>query len=443
MKRSRFNSPFAGLLTTAGLFCLIAMFQPQSADAQGFSIGPGGVSIGGAYIPFNNGRTEIDDRYGPNDPSDRNRNYGPRDNYGRGYNNRDPYGRGYGRSDVYWTPGRYWSPNEYWYGDRDWSRYDEGYSGVERSNTRGGILSELGARLNVQPALPPVPSLEELERMNWVHLRRVMSYGSTQLEQELAQQRTGGKWVDYLGVQRLQQIVDNEENIGPTSTEANELVGMLEHYNQTADDTRYRTISGLWGFETVHRSLAEFLVNPASRYRRQLVMNSEDLDRALERFATGAGWQHHLMLPAELFLDPVEADKNPPDAEELRKALQKYDEVAKNRDYRVVNELPAFQATHQSLARYLGRAEPPQANTVADDDPLLPPADPSLNEPKPIDPPVANKGDKPDSAKAKTPKEPGQAKSILKQSKPQVEELLPPPKSDSPAGNTPAVREKQ
>ena len=438
MKRSQIISRTCGLIAFLGLFSLLALLQSRTAQAQGFSIGPNGVSVGGAYIPFNNGPGYYDNGRGY--PYDRGGYYGtrgPRDYFDRGY-----YGRGSGRNSLYWTPGMYWTPNEYWYGDQNWSRYDSGNSRAALNGSRGGILSDLGARLDIRPELPPVPTLEELERMDWVHLRRVLSYGATQLEQELAQQKTGSQWLEYLRVERLKQIADEEANDAPTSEQADELVVMLERYNQTAEDQRYVSITDQWGYATVHRALAEFLVNPASRYRRQLVMNSEDLDRALEKFKTGAGWQHHLMLPAELFLDPVEADKNPPDPEAMRKALQRFDEVAKNRDYRVVNELPAFKATHDSLARYLGRAEPSGTITAKGNAPA-PPADPSLNEPKPIDPllgpSVATEGEDKD---AKPSKKPGEQKSILKPSKPQVEELVA-PSSDPPVENAPAVREKK
>jgi len=440
MERTRFTQFFAGPLLALGL---CAVLTENSAQAQ-ISIGPGGISVGGGsvYIPFDNGRDYGRGGYYGRDGLDRGGYYGRSDfnrggYYGRGgiygprdyfYDGRGVYGSGYGRSGIYWTPGVYWAPNNYWYGDQYWGRYE---TSIPRN---WNVVPQDGANYDVRaearPELPPVPELEELERMNWTHLRRVLSYGANQLKFSLEQVNTGSGWIKYLQVDSLQAIVTNDEDVPPTNSEANQLMKMLERYNQTADNASYATIANQWGFETIHRGLSEFLQNPASRYRRQLIVHSADLDQALEKFSTGPGWQQHLTLPAELFIDmsDAEAAKNPPDPEKMRKALQRYDEVAKNPSYRVINELPEFQTTHATLARYLGRLPQAAESTSDSVDNFTPPEDPSLHEPAPVDP---SQLQQPSAASER----------------PAVEELVPPSSEPSPSptkpANGPAVREKE
>ena len=332
-----------------------------------------------------------------------------------------------------------------WYGDRNWGRYRRGDSDAGLAGATDGFPSRaygLGTTNS-----PPLPQLEELQRMNWSHLRRVLDFGAARLLNGLERLRTGDQWASYLRVERLRGIARDDGDLPPTRAEVDALVAMLERYNETAEQPSYASISGLWGFQSTHRALAEFLENPAARYRRQVALNANDLDRALERFQTGAGWQHHLSLPAVLFVDPADAAaaRHPPDPELMRKALAKFDDVAKNPAYRVIANLPEFQATHASLERYLGRQRG-DADAVAEAAATAPP-DPSLNEPAPVE--VKPQADpfRAESEQSQPGEEKPPAPQGARPAPRQVEELVAPmsdavPKSDSAPRKKPAVREK-
>ncbi len=332
MKQSRISMLGMGFVVAiAGMLAVAADTQ-----AQGIYIGPGGISFGsrvGSYnLPLNNGGTLY---------------------------NRDGFfgmGRSAGRSGLYWAPGMLWSPSNYWYGDVGWPRFINMFSGYGSGLASGGNSN--GQYVDFS-SIPPLPEHEELQRMKWTHLRRILSFATLQMEEGLSRVDTGSKWFSYLQLERLHSISANHVNLPPTREEAAELQDILKKFDKIAGDEQYSAITGLWGFEAIERTLTEFLVNPATRYRLQLVLNSKDLDQSLERFNTGPTWLHYLTLPTDLYTIPedVSAENSPPEPEALRAALAKYDDVAKNPAYRMIAELPAFQETHDSLARYLGRGD--------------------------------------------------------------------------------------
>lgn len=403
------------LLVGIVLFAIAAgmVATASSAQAQGIYIGPGGVSfgsgVGSYYLPYFN----------------RGGFYGPRGYLGRRY---DPTG-------LFWAPGVYWTPRTYWYGDLGWTRFENVISERRASNIPDFSPSQFDDRWN----LPPVPQFEELTRMNWTHLRRVLAFGASQLDNELERVATGAKWISYLQVARLEAISMNQKDLPPTHEETVELEALLKKFDQTADDKQYDAISGLWGFEAVRRTISAFVENPAARYRKQLVMNSKDLDRELERFATGATWQQYFALPTDVFVDPDDAatQKSPPDPEALRIALAKFDDVSKNPAYRMIASLPAFSATHASLARYLGRDPADTSNSMAGSYPgsdtsaggsgekVTPQADPLQ--------PMPNGGNTPaENPMSDTPVSPAEK-----------EELVPPGGDTPKPTPVPAVREKE
>ena len=85
---------------------------------------------------------------------------------------------------------------------------------------------------------------------------------------------------------------------------------------------------------------------------QQLAKSSRELDRSLDRFSNGDSWKTYLALPSEVF-DSARA--NAPSIDALHRALARFDAVNRNPDYQMIAELPAFQVTHEQLARCLGR----------------------------------------------------------------------------------------
>jgi len=129
---------------------------------------------------------------------------------------------------------------------------------------------------------------------------------------------------------------------------------------------------------------------PLERAGRQLILSAGELEQALRRVNNGPRWVSYLKLPDGVLGRGVDAGaerapETQPDAPEaanaLFDALIRYDEVSRNPQYGVIAELPAFKATHERLAGYIGLlssrspSEPPQGAGIE----VLPAPEPEAN----------------------------------------------------------------
>jgi hypothetical protein len=250
------------------------------------------------------------------------------------------------------TPGRYPRELRYVIPYFPYAIDDGYYDGRRTSRPRDDRYVEAQSR-------PPTP--EELAAMDWASVGAVIRTAALRLSAVLDQRSNGAHWKNELQLARLVALVPeaNEPPDPETVVLLSEIAGAHE---AIASDRDFRRLGRLEDFDVLEAALVEYLSPPLDRTRRQLIGYSELLQERVARFSTGAQWQAHLKLPLEPMpegYDPALAP--PPDAaarfERERTALVKtvarYESVATDARYKIIADLPEFQATHDLLVAYV------------------------------------------------------------------------------------------
>jgi hypothetical protein len=164
---------------------------------------------------------------------------------------------------------------------------------------------------------------------------------------------------------------------GPLADGERETIArVLDVYDRGVERQDLRSITRTASFRASHAALQELALPTDERLVRQLSHSGRALHQSLGNFSTGATWQRFLALPDEI----VAAADRPPsmeprdwqfDTEQLETILEHYDRVTRNREYRPIADLPAFQATHERLATLVSQ----QATANAPPEPLPPPVE--------------------------------------------------------------------
>ena len=321
---------------------------PQRDDGRrsqlGISIGPGGVQV----FRGNPG-------IGPgfSNPS---RNYY---DWGRG---RGP-GSGYGPS---------------WYQNRGW-----GFS----IDTRPQVVVPSGPVIvtqpqPVQPVAPqapeelPVPTEEELAGMPGVELRGLLLYAVDRLGDQLDGLSTGSGWKSFLAIDELRRTVpppalappppesgtESPTDAEPLITESarRQLADILKKYDSVRQNSDYRQINQLWGFQTTQAALRELLIPPVQRHRKQLALSVEFLEQELQQFETSSGWARHLKLAdAKRIAEVPTKDISETDRKQLQEVVLVFDKVASEPSYRMISDLLGFRLTQYGARSYLAQLRVP------------------------------------------------------------------------------------
>ena len=120
------------------------------------------------------------------------------------------------------------------------------------------------------------------------------------------------------------------------------------------------------------------------RQRRLLVGSAQRLDRDLLRFRTGNHWQTFLRLPPELLKAHRIAGRGvmvQPDPVAVQAALNNFDLIASNDQYRMIAQLSSFHSTHRLLREYVWLLSLPSAAP-------LPPGSEAIGQPSELLPPT-------------------------------------------------------
>jgi hypothetical protein len=137
--------------------------------------------------------------------------------------------------------------------------------------------------------------------------------------------------------------------------------------------------------------LSEFALGPVARSQRELRAAVAGLEQALNRWSTASQWKQHLQSEALRRLTGGE-DLEPAHFEQLRTILQRFDQVASDRQHARVVRLPQFQLTHGRLRQLVGFSEMmavPIAEVGLDPQPEQPGKSVGLNpQPEPPGSPV-------------------------------------------------------
>lgn len=211
--------------------------------------------------------------------------------------------------------------------------------------------------------VPSGPTSSELAEMDWRLLGQATRASAAQLDVDLKQIPSGATWRSRLKIAELTALLPPESDLSPTDDVRQQLQEISRIYGGLDSSRESRSVSNLRSFQVLQQALAEYVTPPVQRLRRQLYFKAGQLNRALERFATGAGWQNYLMLSTGLSLstDHAQSSESLHSVADYKEVLARFDSVGQNPDYRVISDLPEFKTTRQRLADYLGQLETPPA----------------------------------------------------------------------------------
>jgi hypothetical protein len=125
------------------------------------------------------------------------------------------------------------------------------------------------------------------------------------------------------------------------------------------DGDQSQSIANLRSFQVLQQALSEYVKPPAQRSRQQLFASASSLNRALDRFTTGAAWQDYLTLSSGSLLatDRVQTEGSADSIAEYADLLQRFESVGQNPDFQAIANLAEFKATRERLADYLRQLE--------------------------------------------------------------------------------------
>jgi hypothetical protein len=207
----------------------------------------------------------------------------------------------------------------------------------------------------------------------------MLDWATLRLDEQLGQISTGSGWKEYLQTVRLRETLAARGSGPPDLQTVGQLRDILARYERTVEVQRYRSVSSLSGFRTVHLVLKELVSPPLQRDRRRLAESATGLERELLRLDNGRIWVRHLQLPAEILVSrsgtqqqlpspPGTDPSREPELAHLIDALARFDAISHDPGYRVIAGMPAFQTTHKRLGDYVHLLSAAQPG-----DPLLPP----------------------------------------------------------------------
>jgi hypothetical protein len=204
-----------------------------------------------------------------------------------------------------------------------------------------------------------VPTNAEFIQMDWRALSRSIREANAQLDSDLNQFPAGPAWKSRLKTAEVFALIPAESESPPTEGVRQQLQAVLETQSSESAVAEFGRVADLVSFKVLQLGLAEYVTPAEVRLQRQLFAAARDLNQALDRFGTGAGWQRYLRVAPGLVLSEEKTDPERPvfSAEEYIEALDHFDAVSQNSEYRMISSLSAFQVTRQRLASFLQGAE--------------------------------------------------------------------------------------
>lgn len=216
---------------------------------------------------------------------------------------------------------------------------------------------------------PPVPTDDQLQGISWRELRAVLRYGSEQFTAELDRLKTGDGWKKHFRLDKQTGLVADDIDAPPSAGDRDALLAIQQRYNKVAANQQYKSIQRMWGFQTVHIALGEYLKPIELRQRTRLAQSARQLDSALDQWSVGHTWQIYLALPDEIIADaetPAAPRETEPQVDPLQKVLGRFDKISHDPQYQEIAGLRQFKATHQLLAEYAAQQIPPPVESEGD-----------------------------------------------------------------------------
>jgi hypothetical protein len=206
-----------------------------------------------------------------------------------------------------------------------------------------------------------LPTGTDFAQMDWRFLSQAVREWTAQLDADLGRFPSGETWRSHLKTAEIAALVPKELDVPPSADVSKQLQEILEIQQAASNSPGMRQVANLASFQVLQIALAEYVTPSEQRSRRQLFFAARELNRSLERFTTGDGWQQYLALSPGLVLseNTAEAAEPEPNLDDFAQVLTRFDSVSQNTDYRVIWALPAFEATRAHLAAYLRGSRTP------------------------------------------------------------------------------------
>ena len=280
-------------------------------------------------------------------------------------------------------------------GDRWRGRY--GWQPADRTYIFGRVQVDTnGVFVDVRNGRPSGEGEYGLSEMDYRSLRGALRGSATEFDRWLGSIPAGDVWRRHFETRTLIELSPAVNGYDTTygtrsapapaddrlsARERDTVVRVLDVFDRAVESSEMREITRTGSFRDLHFVLREFATPPEERHVRQLSFSGRFLNRSLGTLNTGAAWQKHLALPDGI----VAAAERPRgevvsrerlNADELGVILERYDRVHRSPEYRAINSLPEFQATHQRLAGLVSllRESPPPSISAAEE--LPPPPEP-------------------------------------------------------------------
>jgi hypothetical protein len=211
------------------------------------------------------------------------------------------------------------------------------------------------------PSVVRNPASEELLHMDYGTLRAVALAANADFDLWLSEIPAGEVWRKHFETRALDELLASERNAPPSADDRAEIARILGVFDRAVVSSDLQDLTRRESARTLRALLRELTTPPEQRLIRQLSWEARMLNRSLGELSTGVTWQRYLALPDGIIaaMDRPAGDNESDvefDPEELKKVLDRYDNVSTNPDYYMIASIPAFQATHGRLTELV---EPP------------------------------------------------------------------------------------
>ncbi len=223
-----------------------------------------------------------------------------------------------------------------------------------RSGDRSGSnrnTNSVPARGSAPPPARPVLTGDQFATLTLDEQRQVLYSAATSLDQDLGKLNSGASWKTFLSTTSLLKDTAPQQDAAHSAETRERLKRIADQFDKTQLDPQYRAVSGLWGFQMLRNGLREYAAAPVERGQRQLDVHGETLQRSLGQLPTGAGWKTHLQLDELSRLANSKETLGPADRDKALAVAERFEQVAKNPNYRSIAQLDGFETSRQALQR--------------------------------------------------------------------------------------------
>ena len=203
-----------------------------------------------------------------------------------------------------------------------------------------------------QPERLVVPTLDQFAEIPDPSQQDFLLHAINSLETDLNGMSTGESWKKHLQLSTIASLLDDKDN--GTDSVRRERLGQIGSLFDTLDqDSKYRQVSELWGFDTLRVGLRAYSAPAEIRLRKQIGGAADALSYALNNVDTGEGWKKHLQLEFLTTMSPATDANRAGRIQQTSDLLVRFDGVATDESFRVISSKPGFAEARDMLKKYV------------------------------------------------------------------------------------------